>query len=173
MNFKKFATIVFILILITVFISFLFFPIKKNKIYRPKKEAINSFEIEGTLAFFNKKNKNLISKINVEIANNDFEKARGLMHRRFMPENVGMVFISDEAKQQSFWMKNTHIALDLIFVDANSKIVQISANAIPYSEKSIPCEKKAKYVIEVNEYFCVNNNISVGDSIFLKKINLK
>lgn len=73
--------------------------------------------------------------IEVEVAENDAERQQGLMNRPWMEETQGMIFIFDENKPLSFWMRNTIIPLDIMFVDADFRIVNIAENTQPFSEK--------------------------------------
>ena len=114
--------------------------------------------------------KNLI-KINVEIADDNAEMEKGLMFREKLNENEGMLFVFGEEALHAFWMKNTLIPLDIIFIDENFDIIDIK-HAVPC--KAEPCElykpsKPAKYVLEVNEGFAEKNSIGVGDKIILNQ----
>lgn len=109
-------------------------------------------------------------KINVEIADNDRERQRGLMFRESLDENSGMLFIFDKEQQVSFWMKNTKIPLDMIFVSANGTIVEIKENVQPCLLDTCPIypsQYPVKYVIEVNAGFSRKNNIQIGNFIKL------
>jgi uncharacterized protein len=118
---------------------------------------------EGEVIFWKKDQK--IRKIDVEIAENEAERAKGLMYRSYIPDSVGMLFIFDRPEPQGFWMKNTSIPLDIIYVDENKKIVSIAKNTKPYSEESIPSLGNAQYVVEVNAGFTDRHNIQSGDAI--------
>lgn len=109
-------------------------------------------------------------KINVEIADDNNERIKGLMFKEKLNENSGMFFIFDEDDYQTFWMKNTLIPLDIIFIDKNFEIVDIKY-AVPC--KADPCalyksSKLAKYVLEVNGNFTRKNNIEIGNKISIK-----
>lgn len=106
-----------------------------------------------------------IRKIDVEIAENDSERQKGLMFRPFLSDSVGMLFVFDEPSPQSFWMKNTMISLDIIYVGSDKKIVSIQKKAKPYSEESLPSFGNAQYVVEVNGGYCDKYGIQVGDTI--------
>lgn len=95
-------------------------------------------------------------KVNIEIADNDAERQMGLMNRSFMNNSQAMLFIFDVEEPQAFWMKNTIIPLDIIYVNSNKEIVSIAANTEPYSEKSLPSGRPAIYVVEVNGGFAIN-----------------
>lgn len=114
------------------------------------------------------KKDNSLTTIDIEIANNDEKRTQGLMWRKEMPKNSGMLFIFDAEKQLSFWMKNTLIPLDIIYVNRFKEIIAIHKNTVPLSEISIPSKQPAKYVIEVNAGFCNNNMININDKIKFK-----
>ncbi len=126
-------------------------------------EMATTFVKEGEVLFLRGDQK--ISKVDVEIAENVDERARGLMYRAYMPDSVGMLFIFQEIEMQSFWMHNTHIALDIIYVGPDKKIVSIQKNAQPFSDKSLPSEGLVQYVVEVNAGYVDRLGISAGDSI--------
>ena len=107
-------------------------------------------------------------EINAEVADTQTEISRGLMYREELGDEEGMLFIFDDEKDRSFWMKNTLLPLDMVFLDSEKKIVHIVNNARPCEEN--PCltyssEKPAKYVIEVNAGFTQEHNIKVGDEV--------
>ncbi|MBI4158790.1 DUF192 domain-containing protein [Candidatus Woesearchaeota archaeon] len=109
-------------------------------------------------------------KIRIEVADTGDKRSRGLMFRENICKNCGMLFIFDDLDYISFWMKNTLIPLDIVFIDENFTIVDIQY-AIPCEED--PCRTydsrgKAKYVLEVNEGFTEENNIKLGDKIEIR-----
>ncbi|GAB3177362.1 DUF192 domain-containing protein [Telluribacter humicola] len=106
-----------------------------------------------------------IKKIDVEIADNEADRAKGLMYRSYMPDSVGMLFIFEQSEPQSFWMKNTILPLDILYVNENKEIVYIHKNTTPYSEQGLPSYDNAQYVVEVNGGFTDRYGIKVGDSI--------
>lgn len=108
------------------------------------------------------------AKLKVELAKTNAEHERGLMYRENLDEDSGMLFIFDNEKVVNFWMKNTIIPLDMIFLDSNKKIVHIEFNAIPCNKdpcKIYPSIYPVKYVIEVNSGYSEKNNINVGDKL--------
>ena len=114
--------------------------------------------------------KNLID-LNVEIADDNQEITKGLMFRGSLDETSGMFFIFENENYQIFWMKNTLIPLDLVYIDKNLKVVDIKY-AVPCKED--PCTvyksaKPAKYVLEVNGNFTAKKNIKPGDKIVLNQ----
>ncbi len=122
-----------------------------------------SFKKEGELYFIKEGVKS--KKIDIEIAENNEEHEKGLMYRAYLPDSTGMLFIFENESLRNFWMKNTIIPLDIIYLDSNKKIISIAENTTPYSEEGIPSLGVAKYVVEVNAGFTKRNNIQKGDEI--------
>ncbi|RAJ08406.1 hypothetical protein LX64_01057 [Chitinophaga skermanii] len=127
-----------------------------------------AFKKQGELWFISKQNNDTIRKIDIEVARTDEERAKGLMYRRSMEETQGMLFIFDVAEEQSFWMKNTYISLDLLYIGENKEIVSIQKYATPLSEDGLPSYKKALYVVEVVGGYCDKYHITYGDKIDFK-----
>jgi len=141
--------------------------IPKKEIFSESAKTNNEpkFFKDGKLIFFNKKTKKKIAQIDIEISDTPYEIAIGLMYRRSMPDTAGMLFIFNQSQPLFFWMKNTYIPLDIIFVNENMQIVTIQKNTKPLSEKPILSYRDSMYVVEVNAGFCDKNGISVGDHI--------
>jgi uncharacterized membrane protein (UPF0127 family) len=118
------------------------------------------FKKEGELIFL--KNQ---EKLTIEIADNEAETTQGLMYRRTMPDSCGMVFIFPDSQPRNFWMKNTYLPLDILFLDESKKIVTIQANRTPFSEEQISSFEDAKYVLEVNAGYCKRKGIEKGDVV--------
>jgi uncharacterized membrane protein (UPF0127 family) len=127
------------------------------------------FTQEGELWFLSASG-DTIRELTLEIADNDYERARGLMDRKTMTDKQAMIFIFDEERPQSFWMKNTHISLDIIYVKANMEVVSIQKNTQPYSTQSLPSEGDAQYVVEVVAGFCDQYGIEKGSKIEFKRL---
>lgn len=123
------------------------------------------FNKQGTLDFLSADSNNPLSTIDIEVADNVTLRARGLMYRKSIPDNSGMIFIFDVEDYQGFWMKNTYIALDILFVNANKEIVTIHTNTTPMSDRNYESTKPAMYVVEVNAGYCIQNGIKEGDFI--------
>ena len=104
-----------------------------------------------------------------EISESDFDVQTGLMYRDSMKKNEGMLFIFDDEKERYFYMKNTKIPLDLIYVNSKKKIVSFQKNAQPFDESSLPSNAKAKYVLEINAGLIENLPLTIGDSITFSK----
>ncbi|GIJ94166.1 DUF192 domain-containing protein [Capnocytophaga stomatis] len=126
------------------------------------------FTREAELSIF--KNGNLLKKIDVEFADTPEETSLGLMYRKGMDENQGMLFIFPEEEMRSFYMKNTEFPLDIIYLDAQKQVVSIAKRAKPYDETSLPSEKPAMYVLEINGGLSDKWGIEAGDTITFEKI---
>ena len=127
------------------------------------------FKKEGQLSFISKAKGDTIKTIDIEIAETDDERARGLMDRKSMLDSQGMLFIFAAPEEQSFWMKNTYISLDIMYVNENFEIVSIQKYATPLSEESLPSFKKAQYVVETNAGFADKYKVAFGDKIAFTK----
>lgn len=101
----------------------------------------------------------------VEIADNDASRERGLMDRRYMAADHGMLFEFDRDAPQSFWMKNTYIPLDMIFIAPSGAVTRIVANAEPLSERVIPSGGPCAAVLELNGGTAASIGLKVGDKV--------
>lgn len=102
----------------------------------------------------------------LEIAANDAQRARGLMFRDQMPAEHGMIFIFDDEQVRSFWMKNTRIPLDIIYLSDQGKVVSIKSMK-PFDEKSVSSEFPARFAIELNAGQAQRCGILPGDVIIV------
>ncbi len=108
------------------------------------------------------------SLVYVEIADEPNERSQGLMFRENLEWDRGMFFVFEDERILSFWMKNTLIPLDMLFIDTDFRIVDIKENAPPCKEDpcpSYPSKQSAKYVLEVNSGFVLENNIKIDDMV--------
>ena len=148
---------------IVVLALVIFFVVNNFITHEPEVEYY-TFTKEGELTFTDSLG-TLKSKIDIEIADNNYERQLGLMNRNEMNENQGMLFIFPEVEMQSFWMRNTLISLDMIFVNDKKEIVTIHKNTKTLSDQSYPASKPSLYVVEVLAGFSDRHNIIVGDKI--------
>ncbi|OPZ95246.1 MAG: hypothetical protein BWY70_02046 [Bacteroidetes bacterium ADurb.Bin408] len=159
------------ILLLGVLVSVLFILIErpstrktpKNKPLIMQEMSEPRFRKDGVLKFM--KNNTTLQTILIEIADNDIERTQGLMYRKSMPDSCGMLFIFETMQPLSFWMKNTYIPLDIIYLDNAYRIVSIAPYRQPLSEEAIPSGGEARYVVEVNAGFCDRHKIGVGDKI--------
>ena len=118
---------------------------KKSELIQTKIE----FKQEGSLSLLDSTD-TVIKEIQIEIADNDFEHQTGLMYRKKMDTDKGMLFVFDKSEIKSFYMKNTYIPLDIIYIDSNKKIINIVQNAEPLNKISLYSDAPAMYVLEIN-----------------------
>lgn len=103
-----------------------------------------------------------LTTVEVAVADEQQERNEGLMNVSELPENRGMLFLFEEQQSLSFWMANTPLSLDIIYVNESMEIVRIHHSVTPYSEESFPSGEPARYVVEVNGGFCVAHDIREG-----------
>ena len=104
-------------------------------------------------------------RITVEVVSSPRAVERGLMYRQHLPLDEGMLFLMGEEDIQSFWMRNTLIPLDMMFIDKNFKVVGIVENAEPRSEKSRSVGIPSSYVLEVNGGWSAQNGVAAGTMV--------
>jgi uncharacterized membrane protein (UPF0127 family) len=101
----------------------------------------------------------------VEIAASEAARESGLMRRRFMPADRGMLFEFDREAPVSFWMKNTYIPLDMIFIARDGSVTRVAADAEPLSEAIIPSGGPCVAVLELNGGTAARIGLKVGDKV--------
>ena len=101
----------------------------------------------------------------VEVARDSREQARGLMFRTAMGADEGMIFPMQPPRLASFWMRNTVIPLDIIFIGEDRRILNIAANTVPYSEDPVPSAGKVSAVLELNAGRAAALGIAPGDKV--------
>lgn len=106
-----------------------------------------------------------VHRFRVEVARSDEEQMKGLMFRTAMGADEGMIFPRDPPRQSAFWMKNTVIPLDIIYIGADRRILNIAANTVPYSEEPVPSEGAAAAVLELNGGRAAQLGIGPGDRV--------
>jgi len=101
----------------------------------------------------------------IEIAKDDVSRAQGLMNRPFLPADRGMLFEFDREAPVSFWMKNTYIPLDMIFISRAGVVTNIVEKAEPLSERVIPSGPPCLGVLELNGGMAASIGLRVGDTV--------
>jgi uncharacterized membrane protein (UPF0127 family) len=101
----------------------------------------------------------------VEIADDPRERARGLMFRRHMDSGHGMLFDFQEEERASFWMENTYIPLDMLFIKADGTVESIAARTTPLSRRSVVSKGPIRYVLEINGGLSQLLGIKPGDKV--------
>lgn len=104
-------------------------------------------------------------EFSVEVMRTDEERARGLMHRRYMAANRGMLFDFKTEQPVSMWMKNTYLSLDMIFISRNGSVTHVAADTEPLSERIISSNGPAFAVLEVNAGIAAKIGLKVGDRV--------
>lgn len=101
----------------------------------------------------------------VEVADTNETRAQGLMFRTEMAADAGMLFDFKTEQLVYFWMKNTYLPLDMIFIRANGTVARIEANTVPLSERSVPSGSPVRYVLEINAGRAAQIGLKPGDVV--------
>jgi uncharacterized membrane protein (UPF0127 family) len=101
----------------------------------------------------------------IETADTPQTRTVGLMFRKFMPKDNGMLFLFDEEEERAFWMRNTLIPLDMIFIKKDGVIRHIHANAIPHDDTPVPSDGPASAVLEINGGRAAELGLKPGDVV--------
>jgi len=104
-------------------------------------------------------------KFDVEVVDTDGARAKGLMFRRSLPADRGMLFLYDRAEPIGMWMRNTYISLDMLFLTADGKIHKIAKTTEPFSDTVIPSDGPVSAVLEVNAGTADRLGVKVGDRV--------
>jgi hypothetical protein len=105
------------------------------------------------------------ASVEVEIAENDHDRQRGLMYRKAMPQDKGMIFLFAEKDIHSFWMHNTCIPLDMLYLDADGLIVGIEENTPTMSDETFDVGCPSQYVLEVNAGWTRAHGVFAGQRV--------
>lgn len=105
--------------------------------------------------------------VQAEIVDTESKRQLGLMFRKSLPENEGMLFIFEQEERYNFWMKNMQVSLDIIWIDKDKRVVDIRINVPPCKDscEGLTPRGKAQYVLEVNAGFTERNRIKIGDEV--------
>lgn len=156
-------------LLLAIVISTFFYSCKEAS-----NKSIKSVDVvftkEGELELRKVITDSIITKLNIEFAESDYETQTGLMYRKSMQDNQGMLFIFQEERMHSFYMKHTEIPLDIIFIKADLTIASFQENAQPFNETGLSSKVPIQYVLEVNAGLAEKWQLEIGDSINYKKM---
>ena len=122
------------------------------------------FRPDGILDFV-RPDGSIVSRIVIEIAENPAAHAAGLMYRRSLSDQAGMLFLFPSPEAKSFWMKNTPLSLDIIFLDEEGTILNIVKRTTPFSESPILSTGAAQYVVEVRAGYVDTHGIAAPQKI--------
>lgn len=166
------------LVLLVAFIGYLILvelPSKPEAVRRPVNSQSNSYEPkfkkEATLFLIQPDTRDTIEKLDIELAETREEISYGMMYRKSMDPSTGMLFLMEEERQQSFYMKNTFVSLDIIFINDDLEIVSIQKNAEPLNERSLPSEGPASYILEVKGGYSDQHGIVKGTIVAFERDN--
>ncbi len=106
----------------------------------------------------------------VEVARSDPERRKGLMHRERLAPDAGMLFVFDETSDHGFWMLNTLIPLDMIFIGEDGRIVGVVARAIPGDLSPRSVGAPSRYVLEVNGGWAAAHGVASGDRVRFENV---
>lgn len=104
-------------------------------------------------------------QFSVEVMRTDEQRARGLMHRRFMAQDRGMLFDFKREEPVAMWMKNTYLSLDMVFIDKSGKVVNVAENTEPLSERIVPSSGPVLAVLELNAGTARRIGLKPGDRL--------
>ena len=105
------------------------------------------------------------TRFSVEVADDPRERSLGLMHRESLPTSAGMLFVYERPQRVAFWMRNTLIPLDMLFLDADGRVSRIHENAVPLDETSIEGGMGIQYVLEINGGLARRLGITEGSEV--------
>jgi uncharacterized membrane protein (UPF0127 family) len=111
--------------------------------------------------------------LKVEIADTPAKRALGLQYRRDLEDDQGMLFLFPDEKVRAFWMKNTPLSLDLIFIGSRRRVVGIIHRAVPFSTASLSVSAPSQFVLEVNGGLSKRWGIEVGDHVGFKGVSVE
>lgn len=123
------------------------------------------FKKEGVLTIFKSDSDSIKAKFDIEIADDNYERETGLMQRRHMANDQAMLFIFPDEDFRSFYMRNTYIPLDIIYIDKVGEIVSFIYDAKPLDETSLPSNTPAQYVLEINAGLSEQFDLQIDDKI--------
>ncbi len=111
-----------------------------------------------------------LTRVSVEVARTPDERRQGLMYRESLQDNWGMVFLFERDEDQRFWMQNTLIELDMIFITSDMRVAGVVHRAVPKTTVQRGVGKPSRYVLEVVGGFAKKMGITAGDKVEFKEI---
>jgi uncharacterized membrane protein (UPF0127 family) len=171
---KKSFRILTILTIVVVAAFLVFTNILRDNNKEGKQQIVQNYSAfkftkHGELTFTSSESE-FKAKIDIEIAEDDEARGQGMMYRNKLEESQGMFFIFDREQPQSFWMRNTPLSLDMLFVNKNNEIVKIHKDTTPFSESSYASLRPAIYVVEVIAGYTDAYDIKDGDKIVWRRL---
>jgi uncharacterized protein len=118
-----------------------------------------------------KSQKGATLKVEVEVARKPAERGLGLMYRKSLDKDSGLLFIFEDERKLTFTMNNTFIPLDMIFIGSDMRVAGWVENAKPLSPEKYEIARPSQYVLEVNAFYCRDHGIAIGDEVVFKNID--
>ena len=146
------------------------FGCKDNKSSTPVTTAEVAFTKQGELKLVQKETDSIIQTLDIEIADTEYKTQTGLMYRSSMEDHQAMLFVFPDSQVRSFYMKNTQIPLDIIYINSNKEIVSFQKNARPFDESPLPSSVPSQYVLEINAGLSDEWGLEKGDRIEFTRI---
>lgn len=163
MDVKKIILYTFALLVVAALYLFLA-NIQRNEEPVETPQGEPRFRKDSELIFY-QRDGTIITTIDIEIVSDPISLTQGLMHRRALDDNHGMLFIFGTTHNVEMWMKDTYISLDMIFVRDDGTIADIATHTVPFSTDIIRSNVPVKYVIEVNAGFTDRHGIETGHRV--------
>ncbi|MEX1011220.1 MAG: DUF192 domain-containing protein [Balneolaceae bacterium] len=136
----------------------------EERVDPPVVDTDRQLEYSAVVDILNSDGESVVT-INAAVADDEMSRSEGLMGVSELPEDHGMIFIFEEEEERSFWMANTPLSLDLLFINGEMEIVHIFRNAPAFSQESIPSQYPAKYVVETIAGYTIRYDIVEGMKI--------
>ena len=111
-------------------------------------------------------------EVSLEVAATPAERERGLMYRSSLAEGRGMLFVFDDDQDRTFWMKNTLIPLDMLFIARDGTVVGVHPDATPYSTANISVGRPSRYVLEVPGGYAARHGIAAGARVEFRGVDV-
>lgn len=164
-------TVVSPIVIILFLSAFIFFSCTERDQQAENQAGDTTRKLEYTAkVMFMKSESDTVSTVDVAIADDNRSRSEGLMNVMNLPDNSGMLFIFENEQTRSFWMANTPLPLDIVFVNSEMDIVRIHRNTQPYSQESIQSEQPAQFVVEVNAGYTIEHDIREGMKIAIEGV---
>lgn len=165
-----------LLILLSIFIAYLIYPRSSEDSNNGSKDngsnvanELTALSDSDTIELTAINNSNEEITVSLEVAESDSKKAYGLMNRTQLGEDRGMIFIYDSEANRTFWMKDTLIPLDIIFLNSELEIINIEPAKANQTSERYRSQEPSQYIIEMNRGWAESNNISSGDAFVVNE----
>jgi len=149
-------------------LMFIFFSCGQQKSNNTNTSKEITFTKQGSLEIMDSLNSPK-AHFDIEFATDEYSRQTGLMYRKSMKDNQAMLFVFEDEVPRYFYMKNTYISLDIIYISAQNKIVSFAKNAKPLDETALPSHQAAKYVLEIKSGLADQYHLTINDKVLWHK----